>query len=493
MIQHIVPELILLATALGVVFSGVVLVGKNKNIPFWQTQFGYLSAFAAAVLIIPDHPEKFIQNTMMVDSISQYIKALLIFCGLVLSVFGYLSKEMTKSMKLEFYVLTNILILAACILTSAIHFVPLYVALELVFLILFILIVFSYDAKKSSEASAKFLIFNSVSSLFFVLAVVLMYGYTKEFNIFDIQAALRGSNTPLAYFSVVFALLFIGFATKVSMFPFQLNLPAVVYGASMPVAALLCTIPLVIGFVLITKFFLMIFGAHDLAAAQWTPLEGYNWVKLMAVLIAVSMTFSNLVALVQKDIKRLFAYVATSNISFLLLGFVILNEKGLSSMLFGLSTYCISVLGSLLVIMLCVNESKNNSGLNVIKGLVWKKPWEAVLFCLFVISLAGVPPFVGFTGKVYLLSAVIEKNILWLAMVAGVNIIVGLKYYFHLLQLIFEKDNDAHYRVSSSSIAGVFSAEKITLGFLAVPTILAGLYWDSWVQYIFHSLKNILW
>jgi NADH-quinone oxidoreductase subunit N len=195
----------------------------------------------------------------------------------------------------------------------------------------------------------------------------------------------------------------------------------------------------------------------------------------LAVISAVTMTYGNLVALRQTNVKRMLAYSSIAHVGYVLMGFVLLTPAGLQAILFYLLVYTLMNLGAFFFVV-AINNHLKSEELQDYVGLGFRAPWAGAMMVIFLASLTGIPPFAGFIGKFYLFAAVLDKEWFWLAIVAGLNSVVGLYYYFKVVKALFLTSPAAGADTSPLKLHWL---QYAVMAALAVPTLALGLYWGQ--------------
>jgi NADH-quinone oxidoreductase subunit N len=216
----------------------------------------------------------------------------------------------------------------------------------------------------------------------------------------------------------------------------------------------------------------------------WTYVEGVEWPHLLLVLCMVTMTLGNLAALSQTNLKRLLAYSSVAHAGYTLMGFVILTDEGLQAMLFYLVAYYLMNLGAFLVVMIVANAT-GRVDIAGYRGLAWRGGvFPAVAFAVFLFSLTGLPPFVGFIGKFYLFAAVVKSEFYWLAVVGVLNSVVSLYYYARIVRTMFldqPEGGEPDVRV------GIYDGGLVAA--LALATLVFGVYWAPLIDFAGRSIR----
>jgi len=206
----------------------------------------------------------------------------------------------------------------------------------------------------------------------------------------------------------------------------------------------------------------------------------------VAVISAATMTYGNLVALRQTNVKRMLAYSSIAHVGYLLMGFVLLSDAGLAAILFYLLVYTLMNLGAFFFVV-AVNNHLKSEELADYAGLGYRLPWAGVMMVVFLASLTGVPPFAGFVGKLYLFTAVMDRQWFWLVIIAGLNSVISLYYYFRVAKVMW----------LSRPLEGADSQLKLSLlqyvvlAFLAIPTLALGLFFGEFKELADASIRTM--
>jgi NADH-quinone oxidoreductase subunit N len=381
----------------------------------------------------------------------------------------------------EFYSLVLTLTLGMNLMAAATDLLTLYLSLELVSVMSYILSGFKRGERRSAEASLKYVIYGGVASGVMLYGLSLLYGIAGDTSLAAVRAAAGalGQGGSLALFLGV-TLTLAGLGYKIASVPFHMWCPDVYEGAPTPVTAFLSVGPKAAGFALLIRFFVGGLPAED--AARATP-----WPMLLGVIAAATMTLGNLAALGQTNLKRLFAYSSIAHAGYVLMGFSVLTPSGYEAMLLYLVTYLFMNLGAFFVII-AMEEAGVGEDIAGYRGLGSRAPLVAVLMAVFLFSLTGIPPLAGFVGKFYLFAAVIERGgtfFVLLAVVGILNSAVSLFYYARLLRTMFlDKPAEAAPAVEVAPLHGW------ALAAMAVPTVALGLYWAPVVRVIDATLRR---
>jgi NADH-quinone oxidoreductase subunit N len=384
---------------------------------------------------------------LAMDSHADFFRTLIISgTGLVI-LHGMVFRRLDESSRAEFYPMLLGAALGGCLLVATDHLLMLLLAMEMLSLPSYLLAGWQKKERRSSEAALKYLVYGALASSVMVFGFSLLYGMTGSLWLQDIGAGLvvaweqgGGFQRVSCVLALVMVLAGIGF--KIAAFPFHFWAPDVYEGSPTPVTTLLAVASKAAGFGVLIRF---VDGAMFSSLGMST-----DWVSrfssVMAVLAAVTMTYGNVTAVLQRNVKRLLAYSSISHAGYLLMGIAVMTHApapdspnqalGSEALLFYLVTYYLATLGAFACVMALANRfgAEDTDDYN---GLGWSAPWTAAALVLFLVSLTGLPPTAGFMGKWMLFTAALDSGLAWLAVVAALNAVVALFYYFKLARALF--------------------------------------------------------
>jgi NADH-quinone oxidoreductase subunit N len=313
-----------------------------------------------------------------------------------------------------------------------------FIALELLSLSLYALAAFNKKSPRSAEGGLKYFLFGGMSAAFLLFGFSLFYGMSGSTNLAEIAIAVGGSPLdPLALVAIVMTAAGLGF--KVAAVPFHLWAPDVYEGAPAQSAAFIASSSKVASFFILAQVILIGLagaGGH----AGWSSHRP-GWLPVIEVMAAASMVLGNLAAIVQTSVRRLLAYSAIGHAGYMLLGILPQSRQGLSALLFYVTTYALTTIGAFAVVSV-VEEKCGEDKLANFAGLSRRAPLLSICMMIFLLSLAGVPPLVGFFGKFYLFASALSggsgmRDMLWLVVLAIAMSAVSLYYYLQVLKRIY--------------------------------------------------------
>ena len=309
---------------------------------------------------------------------------------------------------------------------SANRYLSMYLGLELLSLSLYAMVAFDRENPNAAEAAMKYFVLGAIASGMLLYGMSMVYGMTGSLNIVEVAAAIdkmEGNNLVLV-FGLVFMV--IGISFKLGAVPFHMWIPDVYHGSPTTVTSYIATAPKVAGFAMVIR----------LLAESMGSLQA-DWQGMLIILSVLSMIVGNVIAIAQTNLKRLLAYSTISHVGFILLGLLSGNQEGYSAAMFYTLTYALMSLGGFGVIILLTRKGFEADNINDLKGLNQRSPWFAFIMLIIIFSMAGVPPTVGFWAKLAVLKAVINIDMLWLALVAVFFSIIGIFYYLRIIKVMY--------------------------------------------------------
>ena len=373
----------------------------------------------------------------------------------------------------EFYFLVSICTLGMMMLVSAVELLTVYISLELSSYTLYLLVPMRRGLERNVEAAVKYFMIGACASALMIFGISYLFGVTHTTYIADMIRILPSViGQPAAVIGLILTLS--GFFFKQALFPFHSWAPDVYEGSANQITVYIAT-------------------ASKMAAAamviRFVGLSGGASVYLkqaLVVLCVLSMTFGNLVAIIQKDVKRLLAYSSIAHAGYMLMGILSMTERGYASAIFYAAAYLVMNFACFMVVVKIAGDGRNLK-IKELAGLHKRSPLLAMTLMLGLFGLAGIPPTVGFTGKFYVFAAAMEQNYLWLVVIGMVNATISLYYYLivikaaYLLEPVEEYPMvrvDSRYRAMSIALVmvmvylGVFPDKFITLAEAAAKSLL---------------------
>jgi NADH-quinone oxidoreductase subunit N len=440
------PMLIVTAAGFACLLLDLVESGRGKRDLAVVGVLGLAGALLSSALMWGRAPTAF-QQMVVADDFALFFNA--IFCVttalvLLLSV-DYLRRQGAEAG--EYYVLVLFAALGMMLMASAQDLLVVFLGLELMSLSLYVLAGFFRTRVSGNEAAMKYFLLGAFASGFFVYGIALLYGATGTTNLVRLGTLLaerRAGSEPLVLAGL--ALLLVGFGFKTSAVPFHQWAPDVYEGAPTAVAALIATGSKAAAFAALLRVLV--------AMRVLQP----DWALIMWLLAAFTMTVGNVIALAQRNLKRMLAYSSVAHVGYMLVGLAAGPELGSAAVLYYLLVYSLATVGAFGVILLLERDGVEAVDLEGYGGLAARHPVLALVLTVCLLSLIGLPPTAGFVGKFYLFSAAIRAGgpLVWLAVIAVLNSVAAAYYYLRLIVYMYMRDPEAEgLRVALTPAAGV--------------------------------------
>ena len=463
-------EFLLLAVAVSVLMIQAFSPLFSRRRMAWIViiSFGFLlilSLLPVVRVINTENLVKVFGTIYRLDSWTMIFRSFFLLAGLGVSLLTLQWVEHQRENVGEYLSLLVLAILAMVLCAGVADFAMLFVALEFLTITSYVLVSIQPHNPLSLEAGIKYLIVGATASAMMVYGITLIFGMSGSLQFEAIDAHLRAGNadSPMIKFGLLLVLAGLGF--KIAAFPFHWWVPDVYQGAPLPTVALLSTGSKAAGFVLIIRVL------HD--ACQ--PMAGF-WQPILGILAAATILYGNLAALTQNNLKRLLGYSGISHAGYMMLGLAAGTIFGQQALIFYLYAY---LFGTLLVVsaMTLWETPSSQHEISEYAGLRDKSPWLAASLMVGLVSLAGIPPLIGFFGKFLLLIAILEQQLYWLAAIALVGIGASLYYYLRVVRAVYFARGD----IGPHPVPALH--QKVILAALIGLTVFFGLYQEPlWQQ-----------
>jgi NADH-quinone oxidoreductase subunit N len=327
----------------------------------------------------------------------------------------------------EFYSLLLLATVGAMVMASSVDLLPLFLGLELLSIPLYVLNAFLRRNPISVEAGLKYFVVGAFASAFVVYGIALLYGATASTNLLSIgaQVVANGGLNPLVAIGV--AMVVGGLAFKLAIVPFHAWAPDVYQGGPTPVTAFLSVVPKGAALVVLLR---MVDGMDLLHLSP-------RWLMAAAVAAVASQALGNIVAIVQRDIKRMLAYSGIAHMGYALVAVIVAGTEGGTAVLVYLAAYTLMNMGAFAAVALLSERENEPHLISSLAGQGWKRPVVALALAVCLFSLAGIPPFIGFTAKFVVFRAAINAGLVWLAVLGVINSLVSAFYYLRVVYVMY--------------------------------------------------------
>src|SRR3984957_18501320 len=454
-LSYALPELFLAVSVLVLLVTGAV-AGPRGTI--WVSALSGVALLIAALLAATGPLGTAFAGGFVADQASVFAKVA-IYAMSAVGVFlgsGWLGR--LNARQFEYPILVLLAALGMGVMVSSGDLISLYVGVELQSLALYVLAAFRRDDAKSSEAGLKYFVLGALSSGLLLYGASLIYGFAGSVKFAEIAAAVHAGAGNGVLFGLVF--LICGLAFKIAAAPFHMWTPDVYEGAPTPVVAFFAAAP---------KFAAMVLFARALADAF--PGAADQWRQVLIVVAVISMLLGAFAGLVQRNLKRLWAYSSIANVGYALVGLSAGTHEGLQAMLVFMVLYMIDVTGFFACLMALSRDGKPMETMDDMAGLMRERPGMALAMTAFSVSALGFPPFSGFWAKLYVFRAIIDAGYSWVAAVGLVSSVVAAFYYLRLIKVMWFDPPAGAVDASPADATGVAYAAAI----FSMPVGLAAL------------------
>ncbi|MBE9560672.1 MAG: NADH-quinone oxidoreductase subunit NuoN [Proteobacteria bacterium] len=424
------PEIFLLSMACLILVVDVYLPAEKRNLTYVLTQFSLIATLALLLSNQTDTRVLAFNDLFVQDAMADVLKLFIVIISFGVFVYSREYLQARNIFKGEFYVLGLFSIVGMMLMVSANNLLMLYLGLELLSLCLYALVAFNRDNGNASEAAMKYFVLGAIASGMLLYGMSILYGLSGSLQLSEISQAVTKAEGA-QNIGMIFALVFIvvALAFKLGAVPFHMWMPDVYHGSPTAVTALIGTAPKLAGFAMIMRLLVEALGGLQA-----------DWSQMIIVLTVLSLAVGNIIAIAQTNIKRMLAYSTISHVGFILLGILAGTAEGYSSAMFYTISYAMMSLGGFGVIMLMARQGFEADNITDLTGLNQRSPWFAFIMMILMLSMAGVPPTVGFWAKLAVLTAVVDVDLVWMAVIAVFFSIIGLFYYLRIIKVMYFDD-----------------------------------------------------
>ena len=405
--------------------------------------------------------ETFYLGLFIADNYSLFFKQLFVLGMIFVVLFSLDYAQKFLRYRGEFYTILLSALLGMCVMASANDFITLFVGLELMTISFYILVGFRMDKTASGEAAVKYLLVGSASTAVMLYGISLIYGATGSF---EFMIICRNLHLFYAAGLAGVVLIMAGFFFKLSAIPFHMWAPDVYQGAPTPVTALLAMSSKAAGLAVFMRVLYVAF-----------PILGTYWMHILAAVSALCMIGGNILAIKQKDVKRMLAYSSIAQAGYMMVGMASADYAGIKAVMFYATLYLFANVGAFAVLSV-VEEERGGTTHAHLTGLSEASPMLAAVMTISLVSMAGVPPTAGFAGKIYIFTAAVDYGYIWLAFVGFVMSMMSIYYYLLVVRAMYRDltEQEADY---AAPVKYPF-AVRLTAILAAVATLGVGVYPD---------------
>ena len=420
----VMPEIVLAVAGLVILAVGML----PKRDTFFPSSMAVVGALLlTAVLVLGQEEGTAFGGQYVADSYSSFMKLLTILGGALGLLLALDWNEKEGLGRFEFSVLVLYATLGGMVMVSANDLMATYLGLELLSLPLYVIAAFNRDDARSSEAGLKYFVLGALASGLLLYGASLVYGFAGTTNFDRLAGALTAGEraSPGLVVGIVFVIAALAF--KVSAVPFHMWTPDVYEGAPTPVTAFFASAPKVAAMALLTR-----------VAIEGMGPATFEWRQIVIFMALASTILGGVAAIGQQNIKRLLAYSSINNVGFALIGLAAATQAGVASVLFYMAVYVVMTLGTFLVVLRMRDEAGQPlESIDALSGLSRTRPLLAAAMAMFMFSLAGIPPLMGFWPKFFVFNAAVQADLTWLAAVGIATSVIGAYYYLKIVKIMY--------------------------------------------------------
>ena len=428
--------------------------------------------------------EKGFFDLMLIDGIAVVTQVIILIASILFIPLALTSKRFHEYSYPEFFALFLFMLAGLQFMVSSNNLILIFIGLETSSLSLYTLIAL-HNRANSFEASVKYFTMGALAAGFFAMGSAILYGLTGTLELNQIADVLQlrlGDRAVLPISIAGAGFLLTAFAFKLSLFPFHTWAPDVYEGASAPLAGFMSVAPKLVAFAVAIRIFEMFIKLN------------VEWIQIAILTLSViTMTLANIMALVQKDVKRMLGYSSISHAGFVMSAIAIATTKANSAIFLYYGLFLFTNFGAFTMLWVSrhkhkVHHERYDHPYEKFSGMIHILPAGAVVMALFMFSLAGVPPFSVFWGKIYIMSSAVDVGMVWLAIIMGLNSAISAYYYLKLVVYMFLKEPTS--TVSRETVYFNVSKPLMTiLGIAVFATVSSMFFVQPLLDYITHMVQ----
>lgn len=436
---RITPLIILFLLSL-IPITVKVLRGNREQNPIATLVQGLLGiglSFLTLVFIVGSPKETAFMNALVFDGVTLWVGGAALIGAAMTTMLMYDNYSTNGDQFSELMFLTLSSVLGMLILVAAADLLTVFIGLETMSLALYLMIGMSHEQKFSKEAAMKYFVLGGLASAVFLYGVSFVYGTVGSTYIPAVIQATESLADSNRMFLFGIVLVILGFCFKISIVPFHSWTPDVYQGAPTPHTAYMSTAIKAVSFAALLRII-----------ETKTLVKSENLFNLLQWLAVITMIVGNVAAIIQNNLKRVLAYSSIAHSGYLLVGIITSGHSkdvifGASGVIFYLLSYTLMTVGAFAVVSYIEKDENHSVQVDDLSGYAKKKPGVAFALTLFLLSLAGVPPTIGFFGKFYMFTAAIGEGLLWLAIWGVLNSVISVYYYLRPIVVMYMKDGSA--------------------------------------------------
>ena len=419
-------EIFLLGAVSVILLVDLLISDANRFATYALTQLALLGCALITLALGQHEPQVTFHGLYIADTMGSVLKVMVYGSTAILLAYSRDYLRARGMLRGEMFALTLFATLGMMVMISAHHFLTLYLGLELLSLCLYALIALQRDSAPAVEAAMKYFVLGALASGLLLYGMSMIYGATGSLDIDKVAEGIRNARPDHSVLVLGLVFVVAGLAFKLGVVPFHMWVPDVYHGAPTAMTLMIGAAPKLAAFAMMMRMLAFSLG----------PMSA-DWQNMLAIMAVVSMGLGNITAIAQTNLKRMLAYSTISHMGFVLLGLLAAGPAGYASAMFYVSSYVLMTLGAFGMILLLSRKGFEADKLDDFKGLNQRSPWYAAMMLILMISMAGIPPSVGFFAKLFVLQAALQQGYLWLVVFAVLISVVGAFYYLRIIKLMY--------------------------------------------------------
>jgi NADH-quinone oxidoreductase subunit N len=465
------PEILLSLFGIAIMMLEAITTESKKTLLGGLSVLAIALAFAANIWAYFNRGAAF-QNMIVVDGYGAFFRGLVLVAGVlcILASFSYLKREAAQ--RGEYYALILFSLVGQCILVTASDLIMVFIGLEISSIATYILAGFFRDDRRNNESALKYFLLGSFATAFFLYGIAWVYGLVGSTKLDEIRGVLDRGQQPSLLAGFAAALLFIGFAFKVSIAPFQVWTPDVYQGAAAPVSAFLSAAPKAAAFAVFFRVFM----------TSFRPLHE-RWIPVVWACALLSMIIGNFAALLQTNVKRLLGYSSIAHAGYVLIALTAASQIGMAAAMFYLASYALMNIGAFAVVSHVAAREEKYVRIEDLAGLGRREPAMAALLAIFIFSLIGVPLTGGFFGKFYVFQAALDSHLIWLTVLGLVNSAIAAYYYLKIVVAVYMREPGT----ATLELPPPSPSLRVAIWASAVGTLILGIFPSTLLPFVTSS------
>jgi NADH-quinone oxidoreductase subunit N len=467
-ISRYIPELLLVMLMVGLIIIETTYANddKNKRYIFITAISGLVVTFISLLVNLDGKSETIFNNSMVIDSFSTTMKMIMVLGTLGAYYLSTISREIYESLKTEFIIMAIGILIGGMILASSNNMLMMYIGIETLSIISYVMAALKKNDERSSEAGLKYALYGGISSGIMLFGMSHIFGVIGTIQFSGMAANIaKLDHTQILIMMPSFVLFFAGIGYKIAAVPFHMWSPDVYEGSPTPVTTFFAIVPKLAGISALVRVTMIFFSTAS-------PLS-VMWVGLMMVIAALTMTVGNVSAIGQKSVKRMLAYSSISHAGIMIAGLVVLNKIGIQAIVFYSMIYLFMTLVAFYITNI-VQDKYGNDHFERFQGLAYRYPYMAIMMSIVMFSLTGLPPLAGFVAKWNIINSLLSSKFYSLAIVLVLNSVVSAYYYLKIVRLMTLKQPE-----STEEIEGFGFLNQFIIVAMTAPVIILGIFWDS--------------